>query len=170
MILDAKSGLSGVLIDLETGQEIRWARWANTDTGDYQAFRSDPKEARRRGISPTSLLYRGRTRLRFVASATASAPVKPTPQTPKPSRPPQVGRRCVVTPGRGCQAYGCLRDAEWYVADEQALPEERGSDGRQYEQARVVGSRFLCPWHYSNPRTIHPDGSSSPIEVAARPN
>jgi hypothetical protein len=42
MILDAKSGLRGVLLNHHTGQRIPFARWANTETGEYEAWAENP--------------------------------------------------------------------------------------------------------------------------------
>ena len=62
MIIDSKAGARGMLVEAETGRPIRFARWANLETGAYEAFRMDPREAKRRGIPLARLLYRGRAR------------------------------------------------------------------------------------------------------------
>src|SRR5579885_3284833 len=100
MILDSKSGLRGMLVNRDTGQPIRYARWADTETGCYEAFRINPEEARARGINPATLLYRGRARLEFIPAQPLDS--KPTgriaPSTPLAEIRPEVLKGRTVTP------------------------------------------------------------------------
>ena len=40
--LDSKGGLRGILVNAQTMQRIPFARWANLETGEYEAFYAGP--------------------------------------------------------------------------------------------------------------------------------
>lgn len=179
MILDSQSGLRGVLANAETGQPIRWARWANLETGEYQAFRCDPQIAKERGIPLASLLYRGRCRLKFTPAAPLAAkpPLRIAPSTPLDEIRPEVLRGRKVTPilyvpglpPPECDEPLCHRAAQYQVADEQLVEPEKGPDGKLYERAVTVGVRKYCSWHFRNPTQLSIRGVQSEVEVSVRP-
>lgn len=145
-IIDSRSGVRGVLVDLDTGQRIPFARWCNTDTGEWEAFAPGPDGKQ------TKRVIRGRGRIHFVPGSG----VKPRPNTPSASLSQQPAatatrQRILALSDRPCQAYGCSREATWKVADEQQLdPVE--ADGKKYDAAKLIGVRYYCEWHYDWPR------------------
>lgn len=156
MIVNSKDGARGTLTDLATGRVIRWARWADLSTGEYEAFSEDPAAAQRRGVHPAALLYRGRTKLGWTPAATLDAP-----------RPPRE-HRCIVVPGRMCDHPGCRKLAEYRTCDERML-EPEDANGRKFERAVCVAVHKWCSWHYRPPMIVHPDNSSDPVDVEVQP-
>ncbi len=158
MRVDSHSGRRGMLFDGE--RPIRWAVWYDTATGEYEAFRIDPKDARRLKIPLSRLRYRGRSaRLHFkeaILQGTMPAPVLPSPRK---------GRRCVIDPMRKCGQRDCWRVAEWITQDERLLTPAVVA-GRSFETAEEVGEpRYWCSHHYRMPNLVHPDGSMDPVDV-----
>ena len=110
MRLDSRTGIRGLVFDLDTGQPIRWVRWADTETGEYEAFRSDPAAAKRLGTPLARLVYRGRARLKFVPThpaAKETAPGSGRATTPQTTARPGKAERCLVLSNRPCRHYGC---------------------------------------------------------------
>lgn len=172
MIVSAASGLRGLVIDLDAGRPVRWCRWADTDTGEYEAFRSDPDEARRLGQPVTPLLYRGRARLRFVPAVTVSPPRPSDPRDLAGSLEEARRRYCrpiLALPGRGCEERLCNRLAEYEVSDEVEIEPEIGDGGGAYERAVTVGVRRYCAWHFRGPTFTSMRGVESEVGVATRP-
>lgn len=180
MILHAKSGVRGELRDLDTGEIIRFVRWADTETGYYEAFRCDPAVAKTRGIPLASLVYRGRSHLQF--TPTAILDPKPSgrraPSTPLAEIRPEVLRgrtvRAIVwIPGvlpPECDEALCHRAAEWAVSIEQLVEPELAEDGTLYERAVMVDAGVYCSWHYRAPRQITTRGVEIELDnVKARP-
>ena len=169
MILDARSGLRGVLVDEENGRRIPFARWANLATGEYEAFRADPSgRSILRDELGKPILVRGRCRLRFIPDPAAkrSESVAYT----MPCVESGMGlRRLAYATKRRCQHPGCVRPAEWVVADEAESPPVAGPDGLLYRTAKLVGVRYFCSWHYEWPRLKRADGNVVDVEVTARP-
>jgi hypothetical protein len=175
MILSAKSGLRGMFVREDNGEPVRWVRWYDTETSEYEAFSADPVHARANGRNLHALLYRGQARLRFVPARIVSTP------GPKPPDPKDVAecvaeqrsrhhkaRRIVALPGRECQEKGCHRLAEWEVADAaDVLPDVQ--DGRQFHRSIVLGLRRYCSWHYRPPLVMDLRGDMAEVEVSARP-
>lgn len=169
--LTASSGARGILKNADTGQPIRWSFWFDLETGEYKAFRMDPKAAKARGIPLPSIVYHGRTRLRWEPTAIVQA--LPTAPVPAPvvdhSRRRQFAR-CLALQDRPCQRYGCNRLATWKVADEVLLPPVE-ADGRKFETAETVGVRFYCEHHYKLPKLFDRRGELiGEQEVKARPD
>lgn len=187
MILDAKSGVRGVLVNRETGQIIRHVRWADIpenpeEMGEFEAFRVNPIFARERGIPLQSILYRGRCRLRFEPARTVDP--KPAgriaPSTPFAEIKREVlkggevkATPIVYVPGAPlieCHERYCHRPARWSVATERLVEPERGEDGKLWERAVVVDVLCWCDAHFKNPLQISERGVESEIEVTrARP-
>jgi hypothetical protein len=177
MILDAAKGLAGQLWDAAAGSPIPHAVWANTDTGDYIACRVGPDGERLRSAQGSFIHYRGHSaQLRFVPTILLPGAAKPTPvrapvlpKAPRGSRLRRVDRRCLILEDRPCEAYACIRLAEYETADVRDLEPSVGQDGRRFRRREVVARHYWCPWHYRNPAQVHPDGSADGFEVTARP-
>lgn len=149
MILDAHSGLRGKFRDLTTGQLLRWIVTADDVTGEYTAFRTDPRGGCREK-------YTGKTRLRFEPDHVLMALVNSAPRFTATrsipdgacdeKRPPgshggnlrgNLGAKPTGSNGSvrisarnlgavlldvDCERYGCIHKAEWETADEERLP------------------------------------------------
>jgi hypothetical protein len=172
MILDARGGLRGLLIDLNGGRVIRKAFWADTDTGEYEAFLEGPGGLVLRDPEGRPLTYRGRARLKFV-------PAVPLP-APKPSDPRdlagaleearrQYAKPIPAVPGRQCMEPRCLRMATWEVGDAREVEPEVTADGRACTRAVTTRVTRWCSWHYRAPTWTSLRGVESEIEVATRP-
>lgn len=158
MILRAGDGLRGSLVDLDTGRPIPRAYWADTETGEYEAFRTGPDGRVLRDASGALLTHRGKGRLAFV----------PRPRPPADSKPEdllaadrETLRRFRRVTGplltERCEHPGCTRLAGWAVTDEVPLaPVVR--NGRRFARAAVVGRRCYCSWHYRGPRELDARG------------
>lgn len=173
MILDCRSGVRGVLVNADTGERIPHARWANipddpTQVGEFVALVV--------GLTGQPLrpprTYRGRCRLRFIPSLapglrslpSVPSPVQASAAAPGP-RVPRPRRVALTDPDRRCEHPACDRFAEWVVAEERELPAVLGPDGRLYEAAKILRSRWWCSWHYQRPLLLHLDGEIEPVEV-----
>ncbi len=158
--------LSGVLVDAQTGQAIRWARWHDETTGEYEAFRIDPNEAKRRGIPLHTILYRGRTRLEFIPDPLPQvAPIPPRDGRPEHQQKSQRRERCLMLADRECQEPACHALATWSVADEEELPPvfglfwtPQGMREVWHESARTIGVRYYCEKHVRRPTTTNKRG------------
>lgn len=60
MILDARSGLRGIFVRLDNNQPVRWVVWYDTETTEFEAYRTDPDVAARLGVRPEHIRYRGK--------------------------------------------------------------------------------------------------------------
>ncbi len=169
MVIDSKSGLRGMLVDADTGKPIRWAKWADLDSGEYTAFRINPKEARQRGIPLESILYSGKTRLRWVPAAPRFRPSKPSDAESLDEARQRLGIAIPPVDGVECEEPGCHRLAEWSVAREQLIEPERMPDGTLAERAVMIGRHQYCSRHYRNPVQVSLTGVESEVEATARP-
>ena len=172
MILDVKRGARGVLVNADTGERIAFARWADTDTGEYEAFRTLDGKNIFRDDRGRPVLYRGRARLRFVPSQ--APPLLPRPSDPRDlARSLAEARRAhplVVSSGRECDEPGCHALAEWESASERVIEPEVGNDGHSYERGVVTRLKRWCPRHYRPGTTVSLRGVESEIDVGrARP-
>lgn len=182
MRLDAKtSGVRGTFRRADNGQPVRWVRWYDDQTQEWEAFRVDPQLAKQRGIPLATLLYRGRCPLVF----TPTNPVEAKPLGRQASSTPlEEIRREVLKGGEvkaepilfvpgmptpECEEPLCHRPAVWSVAVEQLVEPERGADGKLYERAVTVAAACFCDRHYRNPRQISERGVENEIVVTARP-
>ena len=139
----------GLLTNLDTGQPIRWACWCNLETGEYRAYRIDPKIAKARGIPLASILYQARARLSWQPT-----PILRKTEAQAPAPRPAIRRRgtpIIAHAQRPCQTYGCIRLADWSVAVERALPAVSGAEGT-FSAAELVETRWYCSWHYQRPQ------------------
>jgi hypothetical protein len=166
MILDAKSGLRGVLINEETGQRIPFARWADTETGEYEAFATTPDG---QAMLQPAQVIRGRARLRFVASSSFVYPAKPSQEADPELVQQHRGVPVLAVAGRECEERYCHRLATWKTAEEREIDPEVGSDGQSYERAITTVVHYWCDWHYRNPLFTNRRGVTQEVEVRARP-
>ena len=162
MIIDAKSGMRGVLVNADTGERIPLAFWANLETGEYRAFRTVDGKTPTKNIAGQTISYDGKSRLRFIETGGLYTTPPPTPSSPTEYR---TLERCLVVPGRNCEAKGCSRLAEWETAVERLIASPDG-----FERAVLVGRRRWCSWHYRLPYEVDEKGEVvREIEVATRP-
>lgn len=181
MILSAKSGLRGTFLRADTQQPVRWVRWYDDASHEWEAFRCDPSVAKARGIPLRSILYRGRCRLEFTPSAPSQSKQqgRVAPSTPLDEirrevlKGGEIKVRPIVwladVPAVVCDERFCHRRAEWSVGVERIVEPERGPDGRLYERAVMVACSVWCSRHYRSPRQISERGVENEIEVTARP-
>lgn len=173
MILDSTTGVRGLLVNADTGQPIRWAIWADTETGYYEAFRSDPEIAKKLGIDPTLLRYRDKARLRFVPAAPVATPRPTDPRDAAESmREAKLlwSKPIVIMPGQECEERSCHRLAEYRTAVERVIEPVVHTDGKVYKRSIVVEVKNWCPRHYRLPLRISQRGVESETEVTVRPS
>jgi hypothetical protein len=161
-----------MLFNRDTGQPIRWARWAEVpadpnEPGEYEAFLIDPAHARAMGIPLEVVLHHGRARLRFVAAA-------PRTHTPDPGESLAEARRrlgIALPPmiGVECDEPGCHALARWSVADVQEISPAVTADGQAEERHVLTGRRRYCHRHYQGPTITNLRGVTREPEVTARP-
>ncbi len=173
-ILDAHFGLRGVLVDTDAGSRIRWAVWANMDTGEYEAFKSDPEHAVKLGLPLDVLRYRGRAgHLRFIPSAPRAKGALARAQTPaevaEMVRWARRGQPILMLPGRECDEPKCHALASWMTAHEQEVEPETDGEGVRWERAVTVRRSKWCHHHYRFPVFSSLRGVESEVEVTARP-
>ena len=179
MILSAKDGLRGTFLRAGSRQPLRFVRWYDDQTHEWEAFRVNPDMAKARGINLQSILYRGRCRLEFIPAVAAGTQGRVAPSTPLDEIRAEVlkggelkVKPIVWVPGTRppeCEERFCHRPAEWSVAVERIVEPERGPEGTLFERAVVVACAAWCSRHYRNPRQISERGVESEIEVGARP-
>lgn len=182
MRLSAQDGLRGRFRRADNKQPLRFVRWYETETGEWEAFRCDPDIAKARGIPLRSILYRGRSRLEFIQAA----PLASKPSGRAASATPLDEIRAAILKGGElhvqaivwlpgekppeCEGAKCHRRAEWSVAVEQIVEPERGSDGRFYERAVLIDAHNFCSWCYRPPRQISQRGVETELDnIVARP-
>lgn len=182
MRLDARSGLRGVFVRADTRQPVRFVRWYDDATHEFEAFRCDPEIAKARGIPLSSLLYRGRCRLEF----RPAAPLVPAPTGRLATSTPleeirrevlkggEIKVRPILTvPGERrpeCDEPLCHRAADYAVAVEQLVEPEKDAEGKLWERAVTVATAVWCAWHYRPPRQISQRGVEYELEnVKVRP-
>jgi hypothetical protein len=134
----------GYFADLDTGMPIRWVLWASWvpgQVGDFIAFCVDPLQAKRRGLNPQTLQYRGRARLRFDPLLGNDF-----------AQPQQLGHRVRIRPyeDRRCERRTCDRMADYLVAEETAdAPTTLG--GIAFEGATLRTIHYYCWRHFREP-------------------
>jgi hypothetical protein len=172
MRLDSHSGLRGVLVNADTARPIRWAIWADTDTGEYEAFRADPQIAERLGIDLASIRYRGQARLRFIP-ARVSPRLKPTDARDAADSMREAkllwAKPIIMLPGQECDERYCHALASWQTAMERVIEPIVGADGQAYKRSIVTEIRNWCPKHYRWPQRVSLRGVESETEVTTRP-
>jgi hypothetical protein len=175
-VVHSNSGARGDLFDENyfPPKRIRWARWFDLETGEYEAFRIDPKICKRLGVKLLTMVYRGKGRLKFIQTGIAKqerpAQTAMMPGKGIPSFSLRKGRRCVIDPTRKCEHKSgmgwpdCDKPAEWVTGDDKLLdPLQVGQ--RTYETGEIIQEHYWCSKHYQEPRQVFPDGSSDPIDV-----
>ena len=171
-----RAGQSGVLVDADTGQRIRWAMWANLTTGEYEALRMHPAEIRRRGLKAVDCAYKGRAHLRYVAFAPRVVGLsKPhtASEIAEMVRHARKGLPCLIVEGVECDEPKCHRLAEWQTVEEQEIEPAIGAPfgvAQPLERAVAVKVWRWCPWHYRFPTFKSLRGVESETQVKARPS
>lgn len=191
MIYEAKQGLlyidsvpqpqgtHGALIRTDTSQKIPFARYANTETGEWQAWASTPEGEM---INPPQLL-RGKCPIRFEVSTTLQA--RRTPKMAKRQPPPiqtpqqtaaeirKIAKdygfiELIKIPGVECEYPGCHRLATWQTGDEQIIDPAPGG----FERAFTKRVHKYCsdPRHWRAPVRTSIRGVESEIDVETDPN
>lgn len=182
MIIDAKNpnlATRGMLFNADTGERIPFAFWADTDTGEWKAWRRGPDGrplVRREGngFSADSVVS-GRCRLRWVPAVNLPAPRRggrPPENVPlaELARDARKGRPILAIPGRECEEPGCHRLAVWDTGDEQEVEPEVGPDGSKWERGVLVRKHRWCDWHYRPPVSTSLRGVENEVQVEARPS
>ncbi len=180
-IIDARTtSRRGLFLDVSQSppRPIRFVRWANLDTGEFEAFRSDPAVAVRLGGNPAELVYRGRAgRIRFVEHAPRFG-VKPSDQRDLRGSLEEVRRRfatarpVILIPGLPvpeCDEPKCHRPAWWSTSTEQTIEPEQDGTGQRFDRGVSVLVEHWCDHHYRAPRLFSLRGVESEVSVTARP-
>lgn len=169
MIIDARSGVRGVLIDAATGKRIPFARWANLDTGEYEALAATP-DGKAKAYPPR--LIRGKTALRFLPGAPLRG-ASPLSEEAKAEEAREFearhGKALLCPPGFECEERGCHDRALYLTADEQELTPDVMPDGTPCERARATRVHRWCAKHYRLPVMTSRRGVEREVEVAVRP-
>jgi len=180
MIQRAQDGFRGTVINAVTGQPVRWVRWVNSDTGEFEAFREDPVAAKARGAWLRCLLYRGKARLPLTTITQALVAHAPGRRALTPMEEVREIRTIardyvadyqpiVAVPGIECDQPGCRRLATWQVAHEQEIDPGVMPDGSACERAVTVRVNRWCDRHWHPPTFRSVRGVESEVEVACRP-
>ena len=146
-------GVVGVWVNTATNEPVRWVRWYDDATHEYEAWRVDP-ERLPRGVPPRSLIYRGRAELAFLADVSA---------------PPRATRRQAAPPGRECDEPQCHREAIWCVADVLDLMPVVAANGQSYRRRAVTGGRFYYDKHWRAPTVTSARGVTNEITEVVQP-
>lgn len=170
MIIRASDGIRGVLIDLLTSTMIRKVKWADLDTGEYEALKYTADGEIVRDDRGVPITYRGKTRLRFIPDKPLKQPA-PTPinveedkerviklQEAKPHlkhvmqlKLPALLFNCK------CDHKGCNSYAQWMTADELDLAPQQ-HNGRYYTRAKTITRHYWCSRHYQHPKLYDAKG------------
>jgi hypothetical protein len=154
MILDGKTGrFPGLLVDESTGKPIRFACWANTDTGEYEAYVTTPDGQH---LAEPPRKYRGRAgRLHFVAGRVHNPDAPAAVDNRAASEEIAELRRKItpklLIPGDYCEEKGCHQLSEWYVSLVQKLQPVRQPDGVLQGRQHITRVFSLCSKHYRLP-------------------
>ncbi len=159
MRLDSRSGLRGLLMNRDTGERIRFVRWAEIpddpeQPGEFEAFRCEPEAYKALGFPLTDIIYRGKARLRFIPVA-PRIPGKPTSERDLAGSLDEARKSLVnpklLIPGEECEYPGCHRLSEWRVSDEQEIEPQADAEGNLGERAITLRVRCYCSKHYRLP-------------------
>jgi hypothetical protein len=175
MRLDSRSGVRGLLMNLDTGKPIRWVRWADVpesteQQGEFEAFRCNPEQAKAQGIPLSEIIYRGKCRMRFVPAA-PRIPGKPSNQRDLSGSLDDARKRLVepklLIPGEECEYPGCHNLSAFRCSEEVEIEPEVDAEGKAYERAVTVRVRCYCsnPKHYRNPVFTSIRGVQSEVAV-----
>jgi len=172
MIIHSNSGIAGDLIDLDTNRPIRFAFWANTETGEYLAWVTTPDGER---IATPRRQRGGRARLSFVAKRSGVKLLQPSAVDARAATEEVIDFRRAVNPrlliaGDYCEVRGCNQLAGWTVAETQMLSPIRLPDGILQERRGMTRVRNFCSKHYRLPTVKNERGVESEANIIlARP-
>jgi hypothetical protein len=175
-------GTRGALFRTDTNQKIPFARYADTDTGEWQAWASTPDGEME---NPPRLL-KGKCPIKFVVSYTpviasewkmpkiAKRKAVPT-QSPKQAAAEirTIARdygftEIIQIPGQTCEYPGCRKLASWSTADERIIDPAPGG----FERAFATKVHRYCsdPRHWRPPIRTSIRGVQSEVEVETSPH
>ena len=173
MRLDSRSGLRGLLQNLDTREIIRWVRWAEIpddpeQPGEFEAFRTEPEAYKAKCLPLSDIIYRGKARLRFVPAAPRIG-VKPTSPRELAESLADARRRLVepklLVIGEECEERGCHRLSCYRVSWEQEIDPQRDADGRLHERAVAREAHCYCEYHARLPRFTSRRGVEAEVAV-----
>lgn len=179
IVIDAKSGIKGKLFNVDTGEEIKYARKIAlsenpNEPGEFEALQQLPNGQWLRDQNGRLILRRGRCRLRFEPDAIQQPTIQQTnkQEAKQPTLRPRTPRWEPLPEHwpENCQHYGCINRAVWQVSDEVEIePVVHG--GKAFGQATLVGMRFYCDRHYKGPRIYDSRGElvQQIEDIKARP-
>jgi hypothetical protein len=167
VLLQAKDGLRGKLLDLDDNKEISGIKWVKfhshkaawTEQGEqcvegngtFEAYQLDRDGKPRRNDQGDYLTWWANARLRWIPREQQFRNLTPPPKT-------QRHRRMeALILDRRCMHYGCIRLAEWMTGDEVELPAQV-THGKRWTRAQTVNVRFWCPTHFQGPRLLDSRG------------
>ncbi len=177
MIISAKSGKRGVLVNADTGERIPLARWANTETGEYERFATlDGKTILRDGDN-RPLVNRGKANIKFIESQAIINPAK-EPLTPEQEKEEirTIAKDYVtdyqeITPTDDveCDERNCHKLARWKVAHEQEIDPGVNTTGNPCERAITIDVELFCDDHWRPPTITTTRGITKEHTVDVRP-
>jgi len=166
-------GSHGLLVDRATGRKIPFARKANTDTGEWEAWATD---AGGEMEQPPRLLT-GKGPIDFILSR---LPVLPRPKQRLLSPAEEAAeirtirldygyQELLQVPGILCDEPRCQALAAYQTGSEQEIDPGVLPDGATCERAFTRKVQRWCPRHFRNPTFTNRRGVESEVEVTVRP-
>jgi len=176
MILEAKNGVRGRVVDLDTGKSIPKVRFLNTDTGYIEAWRTDGQGNILKNEVGELQWYAAKGRFKFIEAVTRSVSINmgaekcakcTSPLTllgddlcpscrakDRGQKNPMIST--VITPQFDKRCH-CGALANYSVGDEVEVTPE--VDGKQlYSRGATVGRHYYCAKHYKPPRLLDSKG------------
>lgn len=166
MIIDAKSGARGVLVNADTGCRVPFAKWANLETGEWEALAATPDGRR---VAQPRRIVRGRNNLRWIPAAPRH---RARPDFEPLAEAVERVRKGVALPddtGEECEGRTCHRRAVWGTTDEQEIEPAVTEEGRRFERAVSVKVHYFCDRCFRLPVFSSVRGVESEVQVKVRP-
>lgn len=158
MIISARDGIRGILLDLDEDRPIPKVIWADTELGLFCAYQTDKGGNILKDDRGNYLWYKAKARLRFIPTANLSVPSNDPPALAPPlKRRDRSQARRIVIPLFDQKCSECSRVAEWSVSDEISLPPVK-ANGQWFSRGKTVDVRFYCSWCYKPPRLVDSKG------------
>ena len=178
----------------DTSEAVRWIRWYDTESHEYEAFAADPDAFQQKHAAmPRQLVQQGLRRLvvrgrqqlltnppleqLLAILAQAKAAFAPKPSTPLGEIRREILRgqtvRTIQLDPNGdppeCDEPKCHRKAEYVVVEREQHVEPAVFQSSSFERAVMLGAKAYCAWHYRAPVQISVRGVESEISVKVRP-